>query len=365
MKNFFLAVVVAVFATNFAQAQEETPNAELMARYRMAARQIIRIPDIAGYKVIKGDFHMHTVNSDGNVNVALRVEEAWEEGLDVIAITEHISHTPGEKDENLSYNQAVREANRRGITLVKGGEVAFGAFGHANFIFAEDLNRFQTNDWRTAFREAKEQGAFIFWNHPGWNVPKIEDEWREAHSYLFENDMLHGIEIFCELEYYPVAADWCYEKGLAFIANSDSHYPMVRLYDFNNVRYRPMTFILARDNSLEAIKEAIMDRRTIAYYFGRMTGKKEYLSELVDKSLSVEKDFFTEGDWKIHRITNLSDLDYTFKIKEARTGFPNRIDLPAGMSVDVHTRGDATDVLYFVDNVIVGTGNEKLEVKLF
>ena len=359
-----LIIVFAVFfSTTVASSQNHNPNAELLGRYRVAARKNIKIPDIAGYKVLKGDFHMHTVNSDGTVSAELRVEEAWEEGLDVIAITDHISHRPGAKDENLSYNQAIREANRRGITLVKGGEVDFREVGHANFLFAEDVNKFQTSDWRIAFNEAKAQGAFIMWNHPGWGVPKIE--WLPVHTELLENGMLHGIEIFCELEYYPIAADWCYEKGLAMISNSDSHYAMVRLYDFNNVRYRPMTLILAKDNSLEAIKDAMMNARTIAYFFGRMTGKKEYLEELVNKSISVEKDFYTEGDWKYHRITNNYDLDYTLLIKEAKSGFPNRIDLPAGKSAVVYTRGDPSGVVYLVDNVIVGEDNEKLQIRPF
>ena len=364
MKKIMLVFVVLLTA-HCLQAQENNPNAELMARYRVAARKMIRIPDIAGYKVLKGDFHIHTVNSDGNVIAALRVEEAWEEGLDVIAITDHVSHTSGMKDENNSYNQAIQEANRKGIVLIRGCEVAFEAFGHANFLFVNDANKFQTSDLRVAFNEAKTQDAFIHWNHPGWAVPKIEDEWKSAHTELLENGMLHGIEIFCELEYYPVAADWCYEKNLTFISNSDTHVAQMRLYDFNNVRYRPMTLILAKDNSQESIKDAMLKGRTIAYYFGRMTGKKEYLDELVNKSVSVEKEFYTEGDWKYHRIINHSDLDYTFIIQNATNGFPSRIDLPAGKSTDVRTNGDAAGVSYLVDNVIVGKENEKLQVTLF
>jgi hypothetical protein len=262
----------------------------------------------------------------------------------------------------MSYNQAVQVAKRKGITLVKGGEVAFDVVGHANFLFVDDLNKFQTSDWRTAFREAKAQGAFIDWNHPGWAV-KIE--WKPEHTELFENGMLHGIELFCELEYYPVAADWCYDKNIVMMSNSDARSAQMRLYAFNNMRYRPMTLILAENNSLESIKDAMMNGRTIAYYFGRMTGKKEYLSELVNKSVSVNKEFYTEGDGKYHRITNHSDLDFTFIIKDAKTGFPNRIDLPAGKLIDVYTNGDPAGVVYLVDNVIVGKGNEKLQITLF
>ena len=50
----------------------------------------IVIPDIEGYKTLKGDFHIHTVFSDAAVWPTTRVQEAIWEGLDVLAITEHV-----------------------------------------------------------------------------------------------------------------------------------------------------------------------------------------------------------------------------------------------------------------------------------
>ena len=50
----------------------------------------IVVPDIEGYKTLTGDFHIHTVFSDASVWPSTRVQEAIWEGLDVIAITEHI-----------------------------------------------------------------------------------------------------------------------------------------------------------------------------------------------------------------------------------------------------------------------------------
>ena len=50
----------------------------------------IVIPNIEGYKTLKGDFHVHTVFSDAAVWPTTRVQEAIWEGLDVLAITEHI-----------------------------------------------------------------------------------------------------------------------------------------------------------------------------------------------------------------------------------------------------------------------------------
>lgn len=86
----------------------------------------ITIPDTGGFKVLKGDFHIHTLFSDGDVMPADRVREAVQNGLDVIAITDHIEVRPffstvGRwklNDEqglnyNLSYEIAKPEAEKK------------------------------------------------------------------------------------------------------------------------------------------------------------------------------------------------------------------------------------------------------------
>jgi len=60
--------------------------------------QIIEFPDIPGYKTLKCDFHQHTVFSDGHVWPTIRVAEASEDGLDAIAITDHLEYQPYKED---------------------------------------------------------------------------------------------------------------------------------------------------------------------------------------------------------------------------------------------------------------------------
>ena len=221
-----------------------------MVDYPREKRAMINIPDIMGYRVLKCDFHSHTLNSDGNVTAQTRIQEAWEEGLDVIAITDHIAHEKGQKDENQAYDLAINEAGRKGILLIKGGEITFDLNpgpGHANALFIEDVNKLQSDNWRESFIEAKKQGAFIFWNHPGWAVDTIR--WYSEHTELLNNEMLHGIEVFNEFEYYPEAAKWCIDKNLTFIGNSDVHTAIDRLYDFSKVKHRPMTLVLAKERT--------------------------------------------------------------------------------------------------------------------
>ena len=52
----------------------------------------IVISDLKGYVTLKCDFHIHTVFSDGTVWPTVRVDEAYREGLDAIAITDHLEN---------------------------------------------------------------------------------------------------------------------------------------------------------------------------------------------------------------------------------------------------------------------------------
>ena len=60
-------------------------------------RQEIILPQVNGYNVYKADLHVHTLFSDGTVMPNLRVQESWEDGLDIIAITDHIETRKAEE----------------------------------------------------------------------------------------------------------------------------------------------------------------------------------------------------------------------------------------------------------------------------
>jgi hypothetical protein len=97
------------------------------------ARTTVSIPDIPGYRTLKCDFHMHTVFSDGLVWPSVRVEEAWCEGLDGIAITDHIERQP-HKVEGLTtdHNRSFEVARDAGVDLdplvIKGAENILALF---------------------------------------------------------------------------------------------------------------------------------------------------------------------------------------------------------------------------------------------
>src|SRR5664280_1849384 len=69
-------------------------------------RKIVHLPDLPGYITLKCDFHMHTIFSDGDVWPTVRIDEALRDGLDAIAITDHLEYTPHKDFIPVDYNAA-------------------------------------------------------------------------------------------------------------------------------------------------------------------------------------------------------------------------------------------------------------------
>lgn len=256
-------------------------------------RRQIRVPDIPGYLTLKCDLHMHTVFSDGRVWPTVRVDEAWREGLDVIAITDHIEYLPHKKDVstglNRSYEIAAPRARELSLLLIRGTEVTKSMpTGHYNAIFLDDVSPVDNEDYRKALEAAAKLGAFIFWNHPGWRNNRDEDSlsiWHPQQTVAFENGWLHGIEVVNGREYYPNAHRWCLEKKLTLLGTTDIHSPMA--FDYRPGEIRPLTLVFAREKSLAGIKEALFDRRTAVLSEGRLYGEQRFLGPLFDRSVEV------------------------------------------------------------------------------
>lgn len=137
-------------------------------------RNEIRVPDPEGYRTLKCDFHIHTVFSDGLVWPTVRVDEAYREGLDAIALTEHLEYRPHRQDiiasHNRSYEIAEKTARNNQVILIRGSEITRPmAPGHFNAIFLSDCDALEQKEYMDSFKAARRQNAFIFWNHPGWD----------------------------------------------------------------------------------------------------------------------------------------------------------------------------------------------------
>lgn len=332
-------------------------------------RRVIHIPDIEGYSTLKCDFHMHTVFSDGNVWPTVRVTEAWQEGLDAIAITDHIEYRPHSaevvSDHNKSFEIAEPVAKELGIILVRGTEITRSMPpGHLNALFISDANPIDKKDVFEAIAEAHKQGAFILWNHPGWKAQQPDTTlWWEEHSRLFANKMLQGIEVFNGDEYYPEALGWAMEKKLTPFANTDAHDPI-----FNAGKPRTMTLVFAKSKDNEGVKEALFSGRTLAFCNNVVAGDEKLLGQLFNASLSFDEkplNLKMKGRATVF-IMNSSDISYelVLAVKGKEFEAPETITLKAGEITPVTLRGVSKEIesleklsmKYKVTNMLSGNG---------
>ena len=334
-------IYICLFLSFFFNSTAQVQNDEVYEYPNLNSqdyRYNIRIPDIDGYKTLKCDFHVHTVFSDGKVWPDQRVKEAWNEGLDVIAITDHIEYRANKKilisDHNKSYEIAKAQGDAIGMLVIKGAEITRQKpLGHLNALFIQDANKLERPDAIEAIDEAMKQGGFILWNHPGW--PDDKSTMYPIHRELIEKQKIHGIEVFNGWEAYPKVIDWCQEFNLAPISNSDIHYTSANLY--RGKLMRPTTLVFAKDYTEQGVKDAMFSGRTLAFYNNVLSGDEGLLKSLIKASLSVR--VINEKNGMIE-ITNLSDIAYEIKYGEYMYPmplYPNQVlraTIPTGTDVE-------------------------------
>ena len=263
-------------------------------------------PDIPGYQTLKCDFHIHTVFSDGSVWPDIRVQEAIKDGLDAISLTEHLEYQPHEDDiphpdRNRSYEIAREVAAEEELIIVHGAEITRDMPpGHSNAIFIQDANKLLQDDALAVFREAKSQGAFIFWDHPMWTshykdgIAKLTD----FHLQLIEEDLLHGIEVVNESTYSDEALEIALEHDLSIMGTSDIHGLIDWQFEVPEGGHRPITLVFATERSEDGIREGLEEGRTVAWFEHSLIGKAEFLVPLIEASMEVVSASY-QGDTQV------------------------------------------------------------------
>ncbi len=308
MKKISLSIALLACAFTVQGQIRNDDVHELTHLNRSEVRTEFVVPGFDGYQTLKCDLHIHTVFSDGLVWPTVRVMEAWQEGLDAIAITDHIEYRPYKKtvkgDLNEAFNIARQKGDEMGFIVIHGTEITRSKpLGHLNALFIEDANPMDTKDPLKAIDIALEQGAFILWNHPGW--PDDKSTMYPVHEELLNAGKIHGVEVFNEFEYYPLVLDWFGKYDIAPTANTDVHEGIFSNYGREEGQIRPLTLVFATEKTEAGIKEALMARRTAALFDGKLAGKEEYLSKLIKASLKIR---IING--KKAEVTNLSDIPY-------------------------------------------------------
>ena len=283
----------------------------------------IEFPNIPGYLTLISDLHQHTVFSDGSVWPDIRVKEAVFDGVDVISLTEHIEYQPHNKDlphpdRNRSYQLAKEYAKNKKIIVIHGAEITRDLPpGHSNALFIKDANKLVQQNYIDVFREAKKQGAFIFWNHPNWigQNKKGITQLSPIHEALINEGLLHGIEVANENTFASQALTLANEQELTILGTSDIHELIDWLFDIPGGGHRPVTLIFAKERSEMGVKDALFDRRTVVWYHNSLIGQKKYLIPLIKSSLVVDTAYYQMyGNTKTQianvNISNHSDATY-------------------------------------------------------
>jgi len=338
---------------------------------QLNTRKEIKIPDIPGYLTLKCDLHMHTVFSDGDVWPTVRAEEAWREGLDVFAISDHVEYQPHSEDITTpigrSYEIAKPNADALGLIIIRAAEITRGMPpGHFNCLFLDDIAALDVENFWDAIQAAVDQDAYIFWNHPGWRQPDEIPIWYNEHTRLFEEGNMHGMEIVNERSYYPLAHKWCLEKNITLIGNSDVHSPIGMDVDFAAGAHRAITLVFAKEYTEASVKEALVEGRTAVYHNDMLIGAEEYLKPVFEKSVSIASRSveFGPGETFNLQVTNHSDLPLRLEAEEGGseiyfqgnvTLYPGRTSIIRIRSKKIAEPGIYTFSLPFkVSNLLIG-----------
>ena len=289
----------------------------LLAQRPHSHGRVIRFPDIPGYRSLSCDFHIHTVFSDGSVWPDIRVQEAVKDSIDAISLTEHLEYQPHKEDipnpdRNKSYEIASKIAKPYELLVVRGAEITRSLPpGHNNAIFIKDANKLLIKDSVAVFQEAKAQGAFTFWNHPNWTAQKKDGiaYLTDMHKMLIREKLLHGIEIVNEMTYSDEALQIALDNDLTIMSTSDIHGLVDWQFELDKGGHRPFTLVFAKERTEEAIKEALFEKRTLAYFNHTLIGREQWMNQILAASLRIKKAEYI-GTSTVLEVTlqNLSDM---------------------------------------------------------
>tara|TARA_B100001027_G_scaffold77790_1_gene53170 strand:- start:1539 stop:2789 length:1251 start_codon:yes stop_codon:yes gene_type:complete len=320
----------------------------------------ILFPNTKEYLVIISDLHTHSIFSDGHVWPNIRVEEALRDGLDVLAITEHLEYQPHieflpNKNRNDAYKEALQaNKNNEDLLVINGAEITrIPPAGHMNAIFIQDANLLFNDDesniplaqkllkqypeaasWEEnktirdyyaltsvwpvekAVDAAQAQGAFIFWNHSWWTPqsPQGISVLTDFHKKLIQENKLHGIEIANGINYSDEAFQIAIDNDLTIIGTSDVHNLIDWDYSFYKGKHRPVTLILSKGKTENSIKEALFEGRTVVWFKNNLIGLEKNLVPLLKSSISMKSLGYQVGTSILEiEIENKSDANMLIK----------------------------------------------------
>jgi hypothetical protein len=257
-------------------------------------------------------------------------------------------------NHNRPYELVKDAARMVDLMLIRGTEITRDTPpGHFNAIFLENVDKLDTPEFLDAIKAANEQGAFVFWNHQGWQGEE-KGSWLDVHTTMFDNKMFQGMEVCNGVSYYPTAHKWCLEKNLTMLGNTDIHDADPRKQSTAD-DHRTMTLVFATEKTAASLKEALLAGRTAVWYKDQLIGRKEQLEPLFYGAIQIEQPIVRSGKSVWLRIRNTCDADIKL-VRSAGNG-PASITLPAQATalVRMSTAADDTplDLQYTATNFLI------------
>lgn len=391
MRKVLIVLAILSLGIFNAEAQKvnKIPDVHSTLPEQQKRRTEIILPQVKGYNCYKADLHVHTIYSDGDITPRQRVREAWYDGLDILAITDHLEarnyekymlralapHNPDGKphkyyhagsvrlmedgtdpgirsNHNATFDEAVqfRDKEDYPLLLIKGSEISRKpqTQGHFNALFLKDVNAIYNIDTKETFRNVHKQGGLVIHNHPGYRRNTTDkSEWQAE---VYAEKLFDGVEIVNGTKFYPKMIRRCVEENLIMIGATDTHRPTSGMWKDLGC-FRTMTIILAKELTEEAIKEAMLDRRTLVYSGGDLMGEEKWLVELLNASLDVQDAGVGKNKGATYQrycITNTTSL--TYKLRYNST--VHTLDPFKTIVVEIRVRnGEAPSPTFVVDNM--------------
>ena len=323
-KILFSTLFTALCIANVA-AQQNVPDTHLPSNVVAARRTEITLPKVNGYTCYKADFHTHTMFSDADLTPRQRVREAWHDGLDIVCLSDHLEYRRQEQSmlnalapynadgkpytyypANIDFVKSDRimgvkcnfdaiydetkafiESEGLPLMLVKGIELSREPFklGHFSALFVKDISSLYNGDIKQALRNVHAQGGLVIHNHPAYR--RTTSDKSKEQMELYNEGLIDGVEIVNDMTFYPKMIRRAIEEDLIMIGASDIHRPTTETYGFRG-HFRTMTFIMAKECTEKAIREALKKRRTIAYSGGQLMGEERLLSDFFNAAIECK-----------------------------------------------------------------------------
>lgn len=238
-------VLVEVEINTPASGTVEAEPAAPPARSGPRPGRLRNLPAAPGLRWYAGDFHAHTLHSDGSLGIRQLAARAADAGLDFLAVTDHntVSHHRRLPGVSAEY----------GISLLPGQEVTT-ARGHANAYGAIPWVDFRQHP-QTWVDSVAANGGMLSINHPvdgdcswQWDLQR-----KPAHAEIMHSTWQHDLTSTSIWSWWNAWGT----AGVTPLGGSDFH----RLNDGVELG-TPTTWVAAADSSPEGILEAALAGRT-------------------------------------------------------------------------------------------------------